>query len=80
MGKDRAIVSASLACGATEHTCKKKGANRCSAAGDGHADISLCDESACPLEENCKQRTPLNSSLDEAVKGLCLQVAWLPLQ
>lgn len=73
-------MSASLACGTTKHTCKEKGANCCSTAGDGHADISLCEESARSLEENCERRTPLNSGVDEAVKGLCLQIAWLPLQ
>ncbi len=36
--------------------------------------------SASSLEGKCEQRTPLYSGLDEAVKGLCLQVGWLPFQ
>jgi len=58
------IVSASLAPGATNQTCKEKGADRRSTAGDGHADVSI----------------PLYGGLDEAVKGQCLQVGWLPFQ
>ena len=77
---DRAIMSASLARGATNQTCKEKGSDRSSTACDGHADVSICERSASSLEGKCKQRTPLYGSLDEAVKGLCLQVGWLPFQ
>lgn len=48
-GRDRAIVSASLARGATNQTCKDKGADRRSTPGDGHANVSVCERSASSL-------------------------------
>jgi hypothetical protein len=70
--RDRAIVSTSLAPGATNQTCKETGADRRSTAGDGHADVSVCEQSASSLEGKCEQRTPLYGGVDEAVKGQCL--------
>ena len=43
---DRAIVSVSLACGATDQTCKENSANRRCTPSDSHSDISLCEKSA----------------------------------
>ena len=46
IGTDHAIVSVSLACGATDQTCKENGANRRCTPSDSHSDVSLCEESA----------------------------------